>query len=79
MGMLEGIEDDDEIRKRRGELISKALEDWRGHYQHVIYNEQFRNSQEFRLWKLKQIKELTEQSLNVTVAIIDKDTGERTF
>ena len=76
IALLEGIEDEREIEKREGELIVKALRDWHDYYYPVLDREKFSN-EEVRFYKLKQVKDQLEGTLDVAVHIYDKRTGRR--
>lgn len=76
IALLEGIEDEREIEKREGELIVKALRDWHDYYYPVLDKEKF-SQEEVRQFKLRQVKSQLEGTLEVSVHIYDKRTGQR--
>lgn len=76
IALMEGIEDEREIEKREGELIVKALRDWYDYYYPVLNPEEFKK-EEFREFKLKQVKNQLEGSMDVVVHIFDRRSGQR--
>lgn len=72
IAFLEGITDPAEIKKRKGDLILKALEDWESYYAPVLYNEEY-SREDVRKYKLKQIKAQVEGALGVRVQYLNEN------
>ncbi len=72
---LEGIDDPAEIKKRKGDLILKALEDWESYYAPVLYQEDF-SQEDVKRFKLKQIKTQVEGAFGVRLRIVDENGEE---
>ena len=76
IALIEGIEDEREIEKREGELIVKALRDWHDYYLPVLDRDGF-SREDVKSFKLRQVKSQLEGTMEVSIHIYDKKTGQR--
>jgi len=74
IAFLEGIDDEEEIKKRAGDLVLKALEDWYGYFMPVLYSNNL-SSEERRQKYMSVIVKQLEGTFGVNVIVL-KD-GER--
>lgn len=72
----EGIRPD-EVKKKRGELVLRILEDWYGYFYDVLYAQDI-DKEEKRNLKIKKVIDQLEGAFKVKVAVFDED-GTRIY
>ncbi len=78
MAQIEGVEEQEEIKKRRGDFLVKILEDWVGYYSIIYQKEELRNNEALKEFKLRQVKGLIEKTFeDVVLVVIDRETNRR--
>lgn len=75
VAFLEGITDPAEIKKRKGELLLKVLEDWESYYAPVLYREEY-NREDIKRFKLRQIKAQVEGAFGLKLKFLTRDGEE---
>ncbi len=78
MAYIEGVEDPEEIRKRRGDFLVKILVDWVGYYSLIYQKDEYKDNEARKMFKLEQVKGILENTFDdVLIVVIDRKTNQR--